>query len=236
MAGGAVRRTIMELPPGASTTLREDGAVIDFPMWAYWLRIAHDHAAEAERERPTDDYIDRIADALAAIGSEVEPAEHEDDGDLNRSTRAAMTALVAAAIAVDGFYGTVAEVAPRVEAGARHSIILETLKVAFAIGALQQRWAKDLKWLFKTRDTAVHHAAAPRQVVTVRETDRTVVVGAPEAASFAADQARRAADLAIEIVTTCLANPKTLTRDLASRYGYITPEDLRGEHVDSPEP
>jgi hypothetical protein len=210
------RRTIVELPPVASLTMSTDGAVIDFPMWAYWLRIAHDEAAEAERLQPPDDYFDRVADALDTIGSEVRPGEQTDDGDVNGSTRAAMTGLVAAAIAVDGFYGTVAEVAPPVVADARHSVILETFKIAFAVGRSQHRWTGELKWLFKTRDNAVHHATARRQPVVVRKTDRTIVVGAPEAFMFAADEARRAADLAIEVVTTCLANPKTATTSRAA--------------------
>jgi hypothetical protein len=206
----------------------EDGAVIDFPMWAYWLRIAHDHATEAEREWPPDDYVDRVADALAVIGSEVQPGEQTDDGDLNRATRSAMTAVVAAAIAVDAFYGTVATVASKVEASARHSIILETLKVAFAVGASQHRWATELKWLFKARDHAVHHATQSRQAIVVRVTDRAVVLGAPEAFMFSAEQARRAADLAIEVVTTCLTNPRPQTVDIASRYSSMTADALRG--------
>jgi hypothetical protein len=205
-------------------------------MWAYWLRIAHEHATEAERLWPPDDYVDRVADALAKIGSQIRPGEQTHDGDLNRATRAAMTSVVSAAIAVDGFYGTVAEVAsPRAVRAARHSIILEMLKVNFVVGPSQHRWADELKWLFKTRDDAVHHATARRQAVIIRQTVRTDVVGPPEMFMFAANQARRAAGLAIEVVTTCLANPKTPTRDLASRYRSITSEALRGEDVDGQE-
>ncbi|MBJ7329161.1 MAG: hypothetical protein JHC95_04635 [Solirubrobacteraceae bacterium] len=229
------KRTIGEVPPGARYD-DSDGSntAVDFPMWMYWTRIAAEHASEAADLRLPDEQLDGIADAIASGGPS--PQTAADDGLANRSVRAAMVAIVAAAVAVDGFFGTMVsdEVGLKKKGGpraARYSVIVETLKMGFALGQEQRRLSAELKWLFKLRDRAVHHSSSRREVVVVRETDRTVLYGPPETGLFTPENARRAVDVALDLILACLANPKSQTAAFATRHLYLTRDLLQGTAI-----
>jgi hypothetical protein len=70
-----------------------------------------------------------------------------------------------------------------------------------------------LDWLFKARDDGVHHAEEPQRLVVGRLTQETVVASGLEAYNFSAASARRAADLATDLLLTCLSHPKPVTRE-----------------------
>lgn len=77
---------------------------------------------------------------------------------------AAFVAVVASALAVDGFYAAV-----------------KPLKLGFSVGRESRRWIKDLDWLFGIRDVAVHHPEQPGPMAVLRVTESTIVVSSTEA-------------------------------------------------------
>jgi hypothetical protein len=230
------RKLIGMLPPGAMASVGPEGTRFDTPLWALWVRISYQHANEAASERLPDERIDQIGQALDTGGT-LPDSEEYDGSEEYRSTRAAMVAVVAAAVAIDGFYGMVTDVVPTVQTSrarpARHAVIVETLKRGFRLGKIGHRWVGDFEWLFDARDHAVHHKTELRPAVVIRETPNTVVFGAREVATFTPASAQRAADLALEVPMICLANPKPATRAVAQRYEYLTAEDLRGPKFDA---
>jgi hypothetical protein len=120
-----------------------------------WLRIAADAARDAEEAR------------LIALDADAED-NHTFTDAFEREFRASMTAIAAAAFAIDSFYGSVLQRAPetKVPAKSRAAAILETLKRAFSLNKKQQASArKAFRMIFSYRDLSVHPRAAWEQPV-----------------------------------------------------------------------
>ncbi|MHB8660093.1 MAG: hypothetical protein ACYC91_19570 [Solirubrobacteraceae bacterium] len=191
------------------------------PLWLVWSRLASQHADTADAARVPDRYVDATSLALANPGSSVDdylatdeprPAEGTPEFD------AALVAIVASALAIDGLYGAVKPlIKPPPSTAKRQRQIIETLKLGFSIGRESHRWLNELDWLFETRDVAVHHAEQLRVMQILRVTDETVLVSSAEAFLFSAPNGRRAADFCAEVIRTCLAKPKSMTREWAAQ-------------------
>ena len=193
--------------------------MISVKLWLDWALIARKAAQAATELELSDERIDYMSAALAGLDPEaVEPAVETPPGDLGEHQQA-MIAVAASAHSIDGLYGTVKPLLylpARKGKPARSRIILEALKVGFAIGRHQHRWRDELDWLFRARDDGVHHAEAHRQLVVNRVTKETVVASGLEVYNFSAASARRAADLTTEVLVTCLTHPKRATREWAA--------------------
>ncbi len=69
----------------------------------------------------------------------------------------------------------------------------------------------------------MHHADDYRPMRVIRQTDSAVVFGGNELATLTANSAMRAATLAREVVDTCLANPKSATRNWVAGWANYEP-------------
>jgi len=166
--------------------------LIAVSLTMYWTMIAAQHAAEARGH--------------ADGGS--------DDGDrMVSETLAAMVAVSASAHALDALYGSLSRIVPTPARSNRRSIILETLKQGFGIGAKQHAWLPEFEWLFELRDGAVHHEEGARH--TVPHPRLAVHVG-EEMAAYSAESAERAYALVVDVLRTCLENPEPITREWLS--------------------
>lgn len=210
-------RVIFTLPPGASASLvKGEPAASAIPLWLQWASISQRHARLARKGQLPDSLIDLLADDLGGVDTLQQRNQFakSEYAELSES----LVAIVAAAHAVDGFYGSVTElIGTQSKRAKRPRKILESLKRGFEIGAEAERYRTELDWLFTCRDKAVHHSENYREVVTVRTTSTTRVLGAPEALDFSADAAERAAALAVDLIATCLDRPKALTQQWATQ-------------------
>jgi hypothetical protein len=218
------RRVTFALPPGATLYQHVADApngVMALPLWLVWSRLSDHHAATAERVRDSDRVIDATSLALANPGTSINDYLDDDEACPAGGTPefdASLVAVVAAALAVDGFYGSVKPLVNPPRSNARRvRQIIETLKLGFSVGKEAHAWLSELDWLFDARDIAVHHSEQLRPMTVVRVTDETVLVSANEAWLFSAPNARRAAALCAEMIESCLAKPKRSTREWAKQ-------------------
>ena len=171
-----------------------------------WLRISLDHAGLAEQHELTEDGALAVKRALEGGGQRLQTAGEPQEID------SSLVALTAAAFAIDAFYGALKPIIkpPRSKAS-RDKQVFELLKHGFKVGRDQGHWASELNWLFSQRDGCVHHSEKPRPLVPRFSTAEVVMMVAPEALEFSAANARRAADMVVEIFDYCFANPKQAT-------------------------
>jgi hypothetical protein len=142
-----------------------------------------------------------------------------DDGEtfnatLLREFEAAMTAVMAAAFALDSFYASVVHYAPdaRVDAKKRYAKVYETLKCAFALTGRQFESIREpLRLVFVLRGEAVHPPAAWVEPVLHPVFNLGME---PRFVKFRAENAVNAQLLARSIIFACLRKPK-------SRYGDL---------------
>jgi hypothetical protein len=172
-------------------------------MYYQWLRIAIEQSELCSAAA-------KAVDALWTDGSrqvEIDALETE--------LRAGMQACVAAAIAIDGFYGTVVDRAPvpddmkkRWRKGhlARYKQIAEALRRSFEIGPKTFVQVRDfLKTLFMFRDEAVHPTAAIRAPVPH---PRLSIAAEQRLVMYVASNAFNAAEMALKIIGILLDHPK----------------------------
>ena len=126
----------------------------------------------------------------------------------NDESDAALVAIGGAAFAIDGFYGSIApwiDVPPQLRTAwernrtARKARILESLKLAFGLGAAGARWQTDLPWLFALRKGNVHAT----EVFAAPEPHPVMGNVARERTLYTAENATRAVDLMLEVFATC---------------------------------
>jgi hypothetical protein len=213
-----------ELPPAISETgieighaiqtvgdlIREVGAVVGVAsvsveiatstgLWATWASIAIGQEDAAHRARA------ELARVHAAGGDwgEVSTAELE----------ASLVAISGAAFAIDGFYGSIkpwSGVASQLvkqwkqQRVARDRQIFEVFKSSFLLGSATNRWPKQFKWLFKLRDDNVHFDEDFRPPVPHPVIGNTT----HERMTYAAENAERAIDLMLEVLTHLVDHPK----------------------------
>jgi hypothetical protein len=220
------RKVLFQLPPSGTLKMSSEtkSIVMGVALWELWHVIAGEQAAAAEEARESDEAINRAAAALANPNADAETLPGQAEADRQASEmKLSMVAVTAAAMAIDGLYGSIKDIIqpPRSDA-ARPRQILEALKLGFKIGRKSEDWRVSLDWLFETRDYAVHHAFRLEQPYALRDTGQALLVGAQEAYYLDSRAARRAADFVDEVVDTCLDNPKLVmlrwveeTRDLS---------------------
>jgi hypothetical protein len=161
--------------------------------WHHWLAVATDAAGAAatahERAVAAGDDNDAFGEAL------------------EQEFRASMTAVAAAAFALDAFYGsTVAHVPDaKVRCTTRAATILETFKRAYEMKPPAGESARRLLWdLFRFRHQAVHPPAEFVEPVAHPEYGRGME---PRFVMFRAENAIRSRDGAHLIIWHCLHNP-----------------------------
>ena len=124
--------------------------------------------------------------------------------------RSTMVVIAAAAFAIDALYVRVDELLEpeyRNRAERRVGRIIETLKVALDLGPRTQRWQTEIGDLFDKRDELVHFRGKEKEPLP-HPTGKSNV--SHESASFTAEEATRAVDLALEVLKGgyTLARPK----------------------------
>ena len=128
---------------------------IAYDMYPHWADIAQEHAREC-RKRAV------VVSELWTNGSRPEEVEA-----VEAEVRAGMQAIVAAATAIDGLYGTVVAVSGKVSAGkkrqTRAKVVAETIKQRFDISPANFIAIRALLIdLYSLRDEAVHPPGAAR--------------------------------------------------------------------------
>ena len=111
--------------------------VISASLWVDWALIARDAAQAAAVLELSDAQIDEMSAAIAGLARpEVETPVEPSPGELGEH-RHAMVAVAASAHSIDGFYGSIKpmlDIPPRRGRPPRSRVILEALKLGFAIG------------------------------------------------------------------------------------------------------
>lgn len=171
-------------------------------FWLVWAEIAVQHVEEAQ--------------ALHAQAVSLRDRGQPITGD---ELRSALVATGAATFAIDGFYGATLELTgvPRATRDAWHKNrtarkdrLVESLKHGFCVSPHIGDWTRELDWLFGLRGHAVHHEPKHEPPVYRPELDSGF---SAEHSRYTAEAARRATAFVIELIATCLQNPKPHTRD-----------------------
>lgn len=117
-----------------------------------------------------------------------------------------MVTISAASHAIDALYGAVRELIDlppgtverwKANRSARPGQILETLKCGCSLGKYGAKWGTEFGWLFRLRDSAVHHEAEARPAVPHPAFPEAFVV--KELTEYTQEAASRASDLAVEV-------------------------------------
>lgn len=162
-----------------------------------WFVIAVEHEQAA---------IEARARAVAAPDGSSEMAQAFDD-----ALRAAMVAVAAAAFAIDALYEKVnamlrSDVRPRFREDAKRSgRIVETFKVALDLGKRAQTWQTEVPRVFNLRDEAVHfestwNVPGPHPTGKSNVSRKNLI--------YASEEASRAVDLALKILTVAYTSPR----------------------------
>jgi hypothetical protein len=108
-------------------------------MWARWIEVSVEHELEARRA-----YLDIVA-------------KPESDAIL-REFRASLVAVTAAAHTIEAVFGDIKYLIPlQPRRDKRHQELRHGFRFAFGVsGAIDERLAGELKWLFTLRDSAAH--------------------------------------------------------------------------------
>jgi hypothetical protein len=162
-----------------------------------WFVIAveHEQAAIAARARAV-----AAPDGSSEMGLAF---DHE--------TRAAMVAVAAVAFALDALYDKVnAMLDPTArpkfnDAVKRSGRIVETLKVALDVGERFQAWQTQISRLFELRDDLVHFRSTLNPPAP-HPTGKSNVTR--EASIYTSEEATRAVDLALEVLTAAYSSPR----------------------------
>jgi hypothetical protein len=175
-----------------------------------WFQIAleHERAALEARDR-----------AIAAPDGSQEMGEAFDD-----ELKAAMVAIAASAFAIDAMYTKLNDMlnpADRVRAGDRIGRIVETLKIALALGKRGQAWQKSIRALFKQRDELVHFRGKPYESM-MHPTGKSAV--SRENVTYTAEATAHAVDLGLEVLTTAYRSPRR-------KHAAIVEWSKRAAHV-----
>jgi hypothetical protein len=177
-------------------------------FWVKWAEIALAHGRDA---------MDGRERAVAAEPGSQAMGEAFDD-----ELQAGLVAVVAAAFAIDAWYIAVRDMAPlstktesglRASSSPRRAWVIETLKAGFATGPTGASWGRGISEVYKLRDRAVHHTSDFHET-TPHPTGLSNV--SRENSTYTAEVAAAAAGLAVEVIATCLANPRSKLPDLVA--------------------
>ncbi|MES2895502.1 MAG: hypothetical protein V4759_05690 [Pseudomonadota bacterium] len=176
---------------------------VSYDVYPQWLLISLNHARDCEK----------AASKVDAIWTDGEhPAETEA---LEAELRAGMQACVAAAAALDGFYGTVQHLAPpslamvatwKEKRTARFAQMAEMFRLATKVGPKSFAGMRaQIKTLLMFRDEAVHPTGASREPILH---PRLPVAVERRLAMYSSENAINAATSALSIIGALLTLPK----------------------------
>ncbi|MEY9894290.1 hypothetical protein ABIA31_007976 [Catenulispora sp. MAP5-51] len=187
----------------AGTTATVEVTAIVISVWSAWARVAINtgkQAAEAKRS---------AAAALAGQSAYFKGSEYD----------AGMTAVAAAAFAIDGLYASeacpkaardavkarlAAQYAP--DSPARHEVVREGLKEVFVTtGRVKQQWSADLKWLYSRRNPVVHSEERQEKPLSMPDGSLSTV----KRENYNADAAARAVEIMLSVLAWCVVHPGT---------------------------
>jgi hypothetical protein len=198
--------------------MRHDRALGDVTVrvasnfWIKWAEIALEHAGAAKDAR-------RRADEASAGSRERSEAFGDELG-------AGLVAVTSAAFAIDAWYKAIERMVAlpphliaawsKCGAPSRSAKVMETLRAGFNLGSAGSRWGRAIKDLYRLRDHAVHfesvfHEAQPHPTGKSNVSRENVI--------YSADAAANAADLAVDVVTVCMASPRPMNPDLRKWCG-----------------
>lgn len=190
--------------------MEEDGSIsskmtlhIGYDMYPQWLLIAIEHAERcAEAGKLLDDIWTGGGDEKQSLALELEMRE-------------GMQAITAAAIAIDGFYGTVIDRCPppadvarswKDKKLARYAQVAEVLRLSFKLGNKSFSEIRErLKIAFAFRDEAVHPTATAREPVPH---PRLNVATERRLAMYSADNAMNSARFSLNLIGLLIAHPR----------------------------
>ncbi len=168
-------------------------------LWIQWGSIAIDRERRARAARSQ----------LVALHRHGQPY-----GDtLVVELDASIVAVSAAAHALDALYGQLITDAIRAagpKGKGREAHIRECLKRRFKTGRRDVAWVQEFDWLFKLRDAAVH---AEVKLLPPVAHPSGIGNSGQVSADYSAEAAMRAVDLLIDVLETCIANPKPGDKD-----------------------
>ena len=169
--------------------------LISYALWSQWGQIA----------------VEREVTARTARGELVAQHRHGQESASAMLTEllASMVAISAAAHALDAFYGQLVTPAikkdgPKDDKG-REAHIRECLKRRFDTGKRDREWVSRFQRLFDLRDAAVH--AEVKSLPAVPHPSGVGNAGQVNA-DYSAEEAVKAVDLMLDVLNTCVQNPK----------------------------
>jgi hypothetical protein len=101
-------------------------------------------------------------------------------------------------------------------APSRSAKVMETLRAGFNLGSAGSRWGRAIKDRYRLRDHVVHFESVFPEAQP-HPTGKSNV--SRENVIYSADAAAKAADLAVEVVTVCIASPRPTNPDLGQWCG-----------------
>ena len=173
---------------------------ISYALWDQWGEIAVEREGIARAARAE-------LVALHRHGQEPAPA-------MLTELLASMVAISAAAHALDALYGQL--VTPEIKAAGpgddqrREAHIREFLKRRFDTGKRDREWVSLFKRLFGLRDAAVH---AKVELLPAVPHPSGVSYAGQVNADYSAEEAGKAVDLMLDVLNTCVQNPKPSDAD-----------------------
>lgn len=192
------------MPAEGKVVFGNPRVLIKHHLWIDWSWIAVNHLKLAQVAR--EHAVTRMRS-----GEKWGPQMAEE-------TQAAMVAISAAAHALDAIYGGLQGMAGVRRPGgdaARHCYIRTALTSAYKVdNAVSGHWKREFTWLFSLRDAAAH----PSAMLKVPVPHPLLGNGSPEAAAYCIENARRAIDLLMEVLSV-LVSPSVARSDDARVYG-----------------
>jgi hypothetical protein len=191
--------------PSDSVGITDDIQIsISYALWGQWGEIAVEREGTARAAR---------ADLVAQHRHGQEPAPA-----MLTELLASMVAISAAAHALDALYGQL--VTPDIKAAGpgddkgREAHIRECLKRRFDTGKRDLEWVSRFRRLFDLRDAAVH--AEVKSLPAVPHPSGVSHAGQVNA-DYSAEEAVKAVDLMLDVLNTCVQNPKP-SDDVAKKW------------------
>ena len=208
---------VTESPEGVISGPESITLHLSYDMYPQWLRVAVEHAEAA---------------ILAAVevdrqwATDVEDARARSDA-IEAEQRASMQSMVAAAVAFDGMFGMIDDVAPlktetkdawRANGTKRPARIAAALRHAFRIPNTEFKKVRQfLDELFRFRDLAVHPASRAEPAI---EHPRISTGVEPRFVIFRAENAVLAAGQALTIIHQLLDVPRAKHAKLVEHCGF----------------
>jgi hypothetical protein len=142
-----------------------------------------------------------------AIESAANAVEADANGDFDMVFGESILGCTASALAVDAFYGGFRQYVNRpaglTEETSRNAWIVETAKAGFRLGPITNTAPRDLQWLYRLRDEAVHYG--DRLEPPVEHASGVLMAGAP--AQWDLHAAIRAVEIAVAFIGRCIHHP-----------------------------